>query len=84
MLNLSGKVTEVRMVERVTSEGLKCFAVTVSVANPGSLTDGMSASCWLTGSGGESIYPSITGTLTCRSVTITSEVSGTLSDVPGG
>ena len=81
MLNLSGKVTEVRMVERVTSEGLKCFAVTVSVANPGSLTDGMSASCWLTGSGGESIYPSITGTLTCRSVTITSEVSGTLSDV---
>ena len=56
MLTLSGTVTDIQYVNYVTSEGMSCFAVTVSVPNPGSLAEGMGATCWLTGSGGSEIY----------------------------
>lgn len=56
MLVLTGTVTGVDYVNYVTPEGMSCFAVTVQVTNPGSLTEGMSATCWLTGADGGEIY----------------------------
>ena len=41
MLTLDGTVTDIRYVDYVTAEGMKCFAVTVEAENPGSLTEGM-------------------------------------------
>ena len=35
MLNLDGTVTDVQKVSRYTTEGTKCFAVTITVDNPG-------------------------------------------------
>ena len=57
MLTLSGRVTDVQYVDYVTSEGMKCFAVTVEVTNPGSLTEGMTVTCWLEGADGARSTP---------------------------
>ena len=62
MLVLSGTVQDITYVDYVTPEGMSCFAVTVSVENPGSLTEGMAATCWISGSTGE-IYAADDGTL---------------------
>lgn len=56
MLTVSGTVTDVRYVDYVTSEGMKCFAATISMKNPGSLTAGTNVTCWLTGADGGYIY----------------------------
>lgn len=56
MLNLTGTVKEVSSVKRTSETGVSCFAVTVSVKNPGSLSVGDVATCWLAGN----IYPTIT------------------------
>ncbi len=56
MLNLTGTVKEVSSVKRTSETGVSCFAVTVSVKNPGSLKVGDSATCWLS----NNIYPTIT------------------------
>ena len=56
MLLLEGKVTAVDEVERLTAEGMRCFAVTVEVDNPGSLTDKTEASCTLLADSGP-LYP---------------------------
>ena len=40
MLNLEGTVTDIQKVSRYTAEGTKCFAVTITVTNPGALTEG--------------------------------------------
>ena len=56
MLVLTGTVTGIDYVNYVTAEGMSCFAVTVQVTNPGSLAEGMSATCWLTGADGGEIY----------------------------
>lgn len=58
MLNLSGKVAEVSSLTRSSETGVTCFAVTVEVENPGSLSIGTTATTWLAGN----IYPSITST----------------------
>ncbi|MGI5928379.1 efflux RND transporter periplasmic adaptor subunit [Pseudoflavonifractor sp.] len=63
MLNLEGTVTEVQMVERLTAEGTKCFAVTVTVDNPGALTEGMTGAGYLIADSGEKIYPAVEGSL---------------------
>ena len=47
MLTLDAIVDEVRYVDYVTPEGMKCFSVTVRVENPGSLTEGTEVTCWL-------------------------------------
>ena len=56
MLTRTGTVTDIAYVDYVTTEGMSCFAVTVQVSNPGSLTEGMSATCWLTSRDGGEIY----------------------------
>jgi len=52
MTILSGKVTKIDKVRRVTTEGAILFAVEVTVPNPGTLTSGMTASAVLTDSHG--------------------------------
>lgn len=57
MLDLPGKVAGIKYVDYVTTEGMKCFAVTISVENPGSLTEGTTVSAWMTAPDGSEIYP---------------------------
>jgi len=59
MLNLDGTVKEITSLKRISETGVSCFGVTVEVTNVGALTSGMAATCWLKGSGGEEIYPSV-------------------------
>lgn len=80
MAQVDGKVSEIHKVRRVSEEGAKLFEVVFSVANPGSLTEGMTATAVLTTSGGEAVYPYESGTLTfSRTEEITASVSGTVS-----
>lgn len=83
-LSLTGTVTDISYVSYTTSTGLECFAVTVRVESPpASLTDGVSAEAWLTGSDGSEIYPAEGGSTLeyANKRTITSEATGTVSAV---
>ena len=81
MLVLSGTVQDITYVDYVTPEGMSCFAVTVSVENPGSLTEGMAATCWISGSTGE-IYAADDGTLEYgQEEVLTAGASGELTAV---
>lgn len=81
MLTLTGKVTNIEKVVRNTDEGTKCFSVTVTVANPGALTEGMSAGAYLL-DGSTKIYPTIEGTLEYNQVkTLTASAGGELTYV---
>lgn len=80
MAQVDGKVSEIHKVRRVSEEGAKLFEVVFSVANPGSLTEGMTATAVLTTSDGEAIYPYESATLSfSRTEEITAAVSGTVS-----
>ena len=80
MLNLEGTVTDVQMVERLTAEGTRCFAVTVAVDNPGALTEGMTGAGYLVADSGEKIYPAVEGSLEYGDEeTIQAEVSGEIT-----
>ena len=68
-MTLTGTVTEINWVERVTDEGMKCFAVTLEIQNPGSLKEGVSGLCTLLADDGTRIYPSIESTFAYKSVT---------------
>ncbi len=57
METLTGKVREIKKVERISDKGTRLFEVTVEVPNPGTLTASMAVSASLAGSGGEEIYP---------------------------
>lgn len=63
MNTFEGTVTDIKKVDRVTPEGTRCFAVTVTVDNPGALTEGMSGAGYLTADSGEKLYPAVEGTL---------------------
>lgn len=79
MLTLTGSVKQVHSLRRLSPTGVSCFAVTVQVKNPGSLSLESSATCWLQDSAGE-IYPTITdedGFEACARKTVSAEVSGT-------
>lgn len=81
MKSLEGTVTDLRKVERITTEGTKCFAVTVTVENPGALAEGMTAGGYLQ-SGSEKLYPAVEGTLEhVGSKTVTAGGSGELLSV---
>ena len=83
-LSLTGTVTDISYVSYTTSTGLECFAVTVRVESPpASLTDGVSAEAWLTGSYGSDIYPAEGGSTLeyANKRTITGEATGTVSAV---
>lgn len=83
MLNKTGTVTEIHKVERITAEGTKCFAVTVEVANPGALTEGMEAGGYLLADDGGKLYPAIEGTLEYAAAeTITAKASGEITSCP--
>ena len=57
MASLPGSISEINRVEFITPEGSKCFEVVVSLDNPGTLTEGMTASAALTAADGSAIYP---------------------------
>lgn len=82
MRTFEGTVTEIKKVDRVTTEGTRCFAVTVTVENPGALTEGMSGAGYLAADSGEKLYPAVEGTLEYyASKDIVAEVSGELTAV---
>lgn len=56
MLTVEGTISEIQYVDYITPEGMKCFAATVRVPNPGSLTEGTTASCWAETADGTYIY----------------------------
>ena len=82
MLTLDGTVTDIRYVDYTTAEGMKCFAVTVEAENPGSLTEGATATCWAQGSGGTELYAVSDAQLEfAHSATLTAETSGEVTAV---
>ena len=61
---------------------MKCFAVTVEADNPGSLTEGMLATCWAQGSDGTYLYAASDAELEFNHAeTLTAEASGELTAV---
>jgi len=56
MLTLSGKVSDIKYVDYITTEGMHCFAVYIEVDNPGSLTEGSTVTAWINDSAGNEIY----------------------------
>ena len=81
MMTLSGRVKEVSSLKRTSPTGVSCFAVTVQVENPGSLSVGGTATCWLDGG----IYPTITdedGLDALDRTTVYFDISGTVEQVP--
>lgn len=82
MLTLTGTVTDVRYVDYTTTEGMKCFAVTIRVENPGSLTEGTTVTCWLDKGDGTYIYSVDDGKLEYnQSESITAGASGELTSI---
>ena len=82
MTTLDGTVTEIKKVDRVTADGTRCFAVTVTVDNPGALTEGMTGAGYLLTGSGEKLYPAVEGTLEYyASEDITAPESGKLTAV---
>ncbi len=82
MLTLAGTVSAIDYVDYVTAEGMRCFAVTVEVENPGSLTEGVTATCWLEAADGTYIYAAADGTLQYRDEqTLTAGAAGDLTGV---
>lgn len=81
MTTISGTVSEVHMVERISAEGTKLFEVDLVMNNPGTLSAGVSASATMT-VGGETIYPYEAGTLEYnRTSSITAKVGGAVEQV---
>ncbi|MCB5374759.1 HlyD family efflux transporter periplasmic adaptor subunit [Flavonifractor plautii] len=82
MLNQEGTVTDIQMVDRVTAEGTHCFAVTVTLDNPGAFTEGMTGAGYLVADSGEKLYPSVDGELEYRrSQDLTAEVGGEVTGI---
>ena len=82
MLTLDGTVTDIRYVDYTTTEGMKCFAVTVEAENPGSLTEGVTAACWAQSAGGTELYAVSDAQLEfAHSATLTAETSGEVTAV---
>lgn len=82
MLNLDGTVTDVQKVSRYTTEGTKCFAVTITVDNPGALTEGMTCASYVLSPTGEELCSAISGALEYNaSKTLTAQASGELTQV---
>lgn len=84
MNTFSGTVTEMKKVERLTTEGTRCFAVTITLDNPGALTEGMTGAAWLLSDSGEKLYPAVEGSLKYKNTkTITAQAAGELLKVHG-
>ena len=82
MNTYSGTVTGIKKVERLTTEGTRCFAVTITLDNPGALTEGMTGAAWLLADSGEKLYPAVEGSLEYKSSkAITAQAAGELLTV---
>jgi len=80
MDQISGTVSEVNYVKKITQEGSMLFQVVVVVDNPGVLTADMGATAILTSVSGETIYPYEAGKLAYnRSADIVTKVAGKAS-----
>lgn len=78
MGNVTGTVSAVHMVDRISPEGARLFEVEFSIKNPGTLTGDMVASAVLT-AGGEKVYPYESGKLEYnRVIDLKTTVSGTV------
>ncbi len=78
MGNVTGTVSAVHMVDRISPEGARLFEVEFSIKNPGTLTGDMVASAVLT-AGGESVYPYESGKLEYnRIIDLKTTVNGTI------
>lgn len=81
MTTVSGTVSEVHMVERISAEGTKLFEVDLVMNNPGTLAAGVAASATMT-VGGETIYPYEAGTLEYnRTSSVTAKVGGAVEQI---
>lgn len=63
MMLLTGEVTKINYVDYLTPEGTNCFAVTIVMNNPGSLTASTPVTTYITTAAGMEIFPVETGTL---------------------
>lgn len=76
MNTFTGTVTDIEKVERLTAEGTRTFAVTITLDNPGALTEGMTGAAWVTADSGEKLYPAVEGSLEYyNSKTLTAEAA---------
>jgi multidrug efflux pump subunit AcrA (membrane-fusion protein) len=77
MSDYPATVEQVNYVRRVVPEGSVVFEVVFVMDNPGTLTEGMTASASLTGADGTAIYPYQSGTLEYYETTkVTVKVAG--------
>lgn len=82
MTSVSGTVEQVNYVKRVVPEGAMTFEVVFVLDNPGTLTEGMTASASLTASDGTPVYPYQSGTLEYYETTkLTVKVAGPVEQV---
>ena len=78
---LTGQVEEIHKVEYISPEGGKMFEVVIVFNNPGTLTEGMTASATLMGSK-EQLYPYDSGEMQYyRTSDLVAKVSGTVAKV---
>ena len=85
MSNLAGSVEKVVKVKRVSPEGSVLFEVTAVLDNPGTLTEGVGATFYITSGSGEEIYPYEPGELEYyEKRAITAKTSGTAVTVNAG
>ena len=81
MSTVSGKVSEIHMVERISAEGTKLFEVDFVLQNPGTLTADMDASATLN-KGGELLFPYESGKLEfARTADVIAKTGGTVQTV---
>jgi len=77
MSTLNGEIEKVNYVRRVSTEGSVLFEAVVVVDNPGTLTEGMTASAVLTAADGSIIYPyASVETAYYRTTVITAKAGG--------
>ena len=82
MSQLSGKVTEINYVRKITTEGSLLFQVVITLDNPGTLTGDTGATAVLTGASNETVYPYEAGKLAYyRSTDIVTKAQGEASAV---
>lgn len=82
LLTVDGKVTDIQYVDYITPEGMRCFAVTVSVKNPGSLTKGTTVSCWGETDDGSYTYSVGNAQLEYNDVqSVTADATGELKEI---
>jgi len=81
MEQLSGRVVEVNKVNRISAEGSRLFHAVIAVDNPGTLTEGMAASAFIS-AGAEQVYPYELSALEYNeTMEVLSKVSGTVASV---